>query len=165
VRSFSRIDSEVISAKPVIFPDYYGFMKNKYWVLSLLSLLSIITFLDRNAISLAGQRITGELGLSEGQFGWILSAFTIAYGLFEIPTGQMGDRYGARRILARVVLWWSFFTMLTGFVGGFISLFFVRFPSGQGRCSIDQARRGRPAQWSGAGVLLHEGFLVRQSGV
>lgn len=107
-------------------------MKKKYWVLTLLSLLSIITFLDRNAISLAGQRITGELGLSEGQFGWILSAFTIAYGLFEIPTGQLGDRFGARRILARVVLWWSFFTMLTGFVGGFVSLFFVRFLFGAG---------------------------------
>jgi MFS family permease len=107
-------------------------MKKKYGVLALLSALSIITFLDRNAISLAGQRITGELGLSEGQFGWILSAFTIAYGIFEIPTGQMGDRYGARRILARVVLWWSFFTMLTGFVGGFLSLFFVRFLFGAG---------------------------------
>ena len=121
--SFSRIDSEVISVKPVIFPDYYGFMKNKYWVLSLLSLLSIITFLDRNAISLAGQRIIGEFGLSEGQFGWIFSAFTIVYGLFEILMGQMGDRYGVCRILVRVVLWWSFFIMFIGFVGGFISFF------------------------------------------
>jgi len=107
-------------------------MNRKYWVLAVLSALSIITFLDRNAISLAGQRITEELGFSEGQFGWILSAFTIAYGIFEIPTGLLGDRYGAKRILARVVLWWSLFTLLTGFAGGFASLFLIRFLFGAG---------------------------------
>jgi ACS family glucarate transporter-like MFS transporter len=107
-------------------------MNRKYGVLIILSLLSVITFLDRNAISLAGQRITSELGLTEGQFGWILSAFTISYGLFEIPTGLLGDRFGARRILARVVLWWSFFTVLTGLAGGFASLFILRFLFGAG---------------------------------
>lgn len=107
-------------------------MKRKYGVLIILSVLSIITFLDRNAISLAGQRITAELGLTEGQFGWILGAFTISYGLFEIPTGLLGDRFGAKRILARVVLWWSLFTVLTGFAGGFASLFIVRFLFGAG---------------------------------
>lgn len=107
-------------------------MHRKYGVLIILSVLSVITFLDRNAISLAGQRITSELGLTEGQFGWILGAFTISYGLFEIPTGLLGDRFGARRILARVVLWWSLFTMLTGFAGGFASLFVIRFLFGAG---------------------------------
>lgn len=107
-------------------------MNRKYGVLIILSVLSIITFLDRNAISLAGQRITSDLGLTEGQFGWILSAFTISYGLFEIPTGLLGDRFGARRILTRVVLWWSLFTVLTGFAGGFASLFIVRFLFGAG---------------------------------
>ncbi|NOT73619.1 MAG: MFS transporter [Cyclobacteriaceae bacterium] len=107
-------------------------MQRKYVVLILLSVLSVITFLDRNAISLAGQRITEELQLTDGQFGWILSAFTIAYGVFEIPTGLMGDRFGAKRILIRVVLWWSFFTIITGFAGGFASLFIIRFMFGAG---------------------------------
>lgn len=107
-------------------------MRRKYGVLIILSVLSVITFLDRNAISLAGQRITAELGLTEGQFGWILGAFTISYGLFEIPTGLLGDRYGAKRILTRVVLWWSLFTVLTGFAAGFASLFLVRFLFGAG---------------------------------
>lgn len=107
-------------------------MRRKCGVLIILSVLSVITFLDRNAISLAGQRITAELGLTEGQFGWILGAFTISYGLFEIPTGLLGDRFGAKRILTRVVLWWSLFTVLTGFVAGFASLFVVRFLFGAG---------------------------------
>ena len=107
-------------------------MNRKYGVLLILSVLSIITFLDRNAISLAGHRITEELGLTEYQFGWILSAFTISYGLFEIPTGLLGDRFGAKKILARVVIWWSAFTVLTGLSGGFASLFLIRFLFGAG---------------------------------
>ena len=107
-------------------------MNRKYGVLLILSILSIITFLDRNAISLAGHRITEELGLTDYQFGWILSAFTISYGLFEIPTGLLGDRFGAKKILARVVLWWSAFTVLTGLTDGFASLFLIRFLFGAG---------------------------------
>ncbi|MBP9925460.1 MAG: MFS transporter, partial [Cyclobacteriaceae bacterium] len=78
-------------------------MPHKYKILTLLSLLSILTFLDRNAISIAGIHITAELGLSESQFGWILAAFTISYALFEIPTGLWGDRFGEKKVLTRIV--------------------------------------------------------------
>lgn len=107
-------------------------MQRKYWFLTLLSILSVITFLDRNAISIAGIEITRELGLRESDFGWILAAFTISYGLFEIPTGLWGDRFGEKKVLARVVLWWSLFTTLTGLAGGFFSLFAIRFLFGAG---------------------------------
>lgn len=107
-------------------------MAKKYVVLFLLSLLSVITFLDRNAISLAGVRITSELGLSESEFGWILTAFTLSYGLLEIPMGLWGDRFGERKVILRIVLWWSACTALTGMVSGFVSLFFVRFLFGAG---------------------------------
>jgi MFS family permease len=107
-------------------------MHRKHWFLFLLALLSILTFLDRNAISISGIQITKELGLSESQFGWILAAFTISYGLFEIPTGHWGDKFGEKKILTRIVLWWSLFTTLTGIVGGFFSLFVVRFLFGAG---------------------------------
>ena len=46
--------------------------------------------------------------------GWALSAFGWAYALFEIPGGWLGDRIGPRRVLMRIVLWWSFFTAATG---------------------------------------------------
>ncbi|MBX2897353.1 MAG: MFS transporter [Cyclobacteriaceae bacterium] len=107
-------------------------MSKKYFILLLLSLLSIITFLDRNAISIAGVRITQELGLSESQFGWILTAFTISYGLLEIPMGLWGDRFGERKVILRIVVLWSAFTALTGMVSGFASLFLVRFLFGAG---------------------------------
>lgn len=107
-------------------------MQRKHWFLLLLSVLSIITFLDRNAISIAGIEITNELGFTESDFGWILAAFTISYGLLEIPTGMWGDRIGEKKILARVVLWWSLFTTLTGVAAGFASLFVIRFMFGAG---------------------------------
>ena len=52
----------------------------------------------------------------------IFNAFALAYALFEIPAGRWGDRFGSRRIVTRIVLWWSFFTALTGAAGGFMSL-------------------------------------------
>ncbi len=107
-------------------------MNKKYLILILLSLLSVITFLDRNAISIAGVRITQELGLNESQFGWILTAFTLSYGLLEIPMGLWGDRFGEKKIIVRIVFWWSLFTALTGLVTGFASLFVVRFLFGAG---------------------------------
>jgi MFS family permease len=107
-------------------------MNRKYYVLILLSLLSVITFLDRNAISIAASRITGDLGLSEKQFGWILAAFTISYGLLEIPSGLWGDRLGEKKVIIRIVLLWSLFTALTGLAGGFASLFIIRFLFGAG---------------------------------
>ena len=107
-------------------------MSKKNIVLLLLALLSIITFLDRNAISIASVRITNDLGLSESQFGWILTVFTISYGLLEIPSGLWGDKFGEKKVITRIVLLWSGFTMLTGAVSGFASLLVVRFLFGAG---------------------------------
>jgi ACS family glucarate transporter-like MFS transporter len=107
-------------------------MKKRYQVLFALSTLSVITFLDRIAISVASPKIMTDLGLSQEQLGWVLGIFALAYGGFEIPTGLMGDRLGAKKVLIRVVLWWSAFTVLTGFATGFGMLVITRFLFGMG---------------------------------
>ena len=107
-------------------------MKRKHWVLLLLSWLSVITFLDRNALSISGIHITKELSLSESQFGWILAAFSFSYGLFEIPMGIWGDRLGEKGVITKIVLGWSLFTSLTGLAFGFYSLLAIRFLFGIG---------------------------------
>jgi MFS family permease len=107
-------------------------MKKRYQVLTVLSILSMITFLDRIALSSASSSIMSELNISTVQWGWILGMFTIAYAAFEIPTGWLGDKFGGKKILIRVVLWWSLFTILTGFANGFIMLLMVRFLFGMG---------------------------------
>lgn len=107
-------------------------MKKRHQVLLVLSLLSMITFLDRIAISSASGRIIDDLKLTPVQWGWILGIFTLAYAGFEVPTGFLGDRLGAKKVLIRVVLWWSLFTVLTGFSTSFISLLVIRFLFGVG---------------------------------
>src|SRR5258707_1118980 len=76
--------------------------------------LAIITYIDRVCISQAAPTIRKELALTETQMGWVFSAFTITYALFEIPAGWMGDRFGPRSVLMKVVLMWSVFTAATG---------------------------------------------------
>ena len=88
-------------------------MKARHVVLALLVLLSVITYLDRICIGVAAKDIQADLNLSESQWGWVLGAFLLAYGLFEIPSGALGDRIGQRKVLTRIVLWWSAFTALT----------------------------------------------------
>jgi MFS transporter, ACS family, glucarate transporter len=101
-------------------------------VVGLLVLLFIITYLDRVCISVAGPRMQEDLGIDPVGWGWVTGMFTLAYCLFEIPTGTMGDRIGPRRVLTRIVVWWSAFTALTGSATGYYQLLVTRFLFGAG---------------------------------
>ena len=94
--------------------------------------LAIITYLDRVCISVAAPFIMDDLGLTVVQMGLVFSAFTLAYSLFEVPSGWLGDVMGPRRVLTRIVLWWSAFTMATGLAQGLRSLIVIRFLFGAG---------------------------------
>ncbi len=94
--------------------------------------LAIIQYIDRVCISQAAPEVSKDLGLNKEQMGWVFGAFTLAYALFEIPTGYWGDKIGPRRVLVRVVLWWSFFTAATGWVWNYASLVIARFLFGAG---------------------------------
>jgi len=104
----------------------------RYRVLVLLCTLCTITYLDRICISIVGVRIKSEFDLTNTEFGFVLAAFSLAYALFEIPSGILGDRIGPRKVFIRIVLLWSVFTALTGLTTGLISLIIVRFLFGIG---------------------------------
>jgi ACS family glucarate transporter-like MFS transporter len=106
--------------------------RSRFILLRLALALSIITFLDRVAISSAALAIRGELHLTAVQIGWVFSAFTFAYAVFEIPSGWLGDVIGPRKVLTRIVLWWSAFTAATGLAWNFVSLLAARFLFGVG---------------------------------
>ena len=94
--------------------------------------LAAITYLDRVSISVARPYIARDLNLSPTQMGYVFSAFYLAYAAFEIPTGWWGDRIGTRRVLTRIVCWWSAFTVLTGVAFSYSSLLAIRFLFGAG---------------------------------
>jgi MFS family permease len=91
----------------------------RFGVLTFISSLSILTYLDRTCISRVQKEIERDLAISHAEMGLVFGAFYIGYGLFEVPAGWMGDTWGSRRVLARIVLWWSVFTALTGAIGWF----------------------------------------------
>ena len=107
-------------------------VKYQHRVLSLLAFLSILTYLDRVCIAVAGPRMQDSLHIRPEQWGWVTSVFFLSYSIFEIPTGVLGDRIGARRVLTRIVLWWSVFTTLTGVASNYVVLLAVRFLFGVG---------------------------------
>src|SRR5438128_9752934 len=112
----------------------------RYGVLGFACSLSMITYLDRVCISTVAPLIQTEFNLSDFQKGLFLSAFILAYAAFEIPSGWLGDVFGPRRTLIRIVLWWSAFTALTGVIFpsdtwpqlAFLCLLAVRFLFGMG---------------------------------
>jgi ACS family glucarate transporter-like MFS transporter len=104
----------------------------RYWVIIFAVALAAVTYIDRVAISFAAPSIRRELGLSAIQMGWAFAAFNWAYAMFEIPGGFLGDWIGPRKVLMRIVLWWSAFTAATGWVWSFPSLVATRFLFGAG---------------------------------
>ncbi len=106
--------------------------RTRYWVIVFAITLAFIQYVDRVCISQAAPFITQDLGLTAAQMGYVFSAFTFAYALFEIPTGWLGDKIGPRKILLRVVLWWSFFTAATGWAWSYAAMLVTRFLFGAG---------------------------------
>lgn len=94
--------------------------------------LSMLLYVDRIAISTAKTPLGDELGLSDTQFGWVLSAFALGYALFQTPAGAFADRVGPRLALALMVGAWSAFTGLTALASSFVVLLVVRFLFGVG---------------------------------
>jgi MFS transporter, ACS family, glucarate transporter len=115
----------------------------RYSILALLCFLAMITYLDRAMYGSAKDDIMASVGREPADFYYLLIAFQIAYAIFEVPTGWMGDRFGPRSTLLRIVLWWSFCIGLTGIAGlsipgldvvaiGFSVLILVQFLFGMG---------------------------------
>jgi MFS family permease len=125
-------------------PDIHGGTPRsgvRYGVLIFVCALSMITYLDRACIAAAATYIQKALGLrSRGEMGNVFAAFSLAYALFEVPTGWLGDVFGPKKVLIRIVLWWSAFTALTGLAGmsiggatvGLTALVVIRFLFGMG---------------------------------
>ncbi|MEW5980003.1 MAG: MFS transporter [Acidobacteriota bacterium] len=104
----------------------------RFKVLALAVCMAAITYLDRVCISITAPDMMRDLSLSPLQMSFVFSAFTAAYGIFEIPTGWWGDRIGTRRVLTRIVTWWSAFTMATAAAVNYGSLLVIRFLFGAG---------------------------------
>ena len=105
-------------------------------------------------MNVVSKYVKTDLHLNNEQYGYILGAFSLAYALFEIPTGALGDKIGARRVLTRVVIWWSTFTALTGTAFNFMYLLIVRFLFGMGEAGA----------YPNAGIVISRWFPAVETG-
>ena len=106
--------------------------KGRWYILFLICLMYLITYLDRVNISTAAPEISKEFGFDKITMGVIFSAFVWAYAIFQVPGGWLSDRFGARPVLATVVAYWSVMTAATAAATGAISFIVIRFLFGVG---------------------------------
>ena len=102
-------------------------MPRRYLVVVSTFFISLLLYIDRTCIQVAGDSIKSDLSLTDKQFGWILSIFTLGYALAQTPSGIIADRAGPRKLLAGVVALWSLLTAVTATGFNFISMMVVRF--------------------------------------
>jgi D-galactonate transporter len=104
----------------------------RWYILVLISLMYLITYLDRVNISTAAPVISKEFGFDKVTMGVIFSAFAWAYAMFQVPGGWLSDRFGPRRILTIIVAYWSIMTAATAAASSAMSFVIVRFLFGIG---------------------------------
>src|SRR5262245_38894971 len=119
----------------------------RHGVLGFTLAVTAIAYLDRVCISTAAPAMKSDLGISDVEMGYVFSAFTLAYALLEVPSGWLADRFGARLMLTRIVVWWSAMTAATGMVAGFRSLLAVRFLFGVGEAGLFPSMARAYSRW------------------
>lgn len=129
----------------------------RHRVVALAVLLAAITYFDRVCIATLAPEIMRDLGLTRIQMSLVFSSFTVAYALFEIPTAWWGQRVGTRRVLTRIVLWWSAFTVATGFARNYPMLLLTRFLFGAGEAGAWPNATRTFARW----IPMQERGLVQ----
>lgn len=139
----------------------------RFWLVFLLFLHTVNTYMDRVCISAAKGPMQDDIrGLDDQMMGYVFGIFAVGYALFQIPAGWFSDRVGPRRALTVVVIVWSIFTAMTGAVYTAISLLVVRFLFGVGEAgAYPGATRALyswlPAKERGLGQgIFHSGARV-----
>jgi len=102
-------------------------------VLWLLTLMYVMSFIDRQIIGILSPFIQAELGFTDGQLGWLKGlAFAFLYAIVGIPIAWLADRYSRKKIITISLIAWSGFTALTGMSSSFLSMFLARMGVGIG---------------------------------
>src|SRR5580704_9465924 len=101
-------------------------------VLFLLALSVLINYIDRSNLSIAAPLLQDELHISNSQLGTLLAAFFWTYGLMQMPSGWLVDRFDVKWVFAAGFFVWSAATAVTGLLHGFVALLLIRVILGIG---------------------------------
>ena len=135
----------------------------RHVVLGLTVAAYMITYMDRQVLATTRPAIMEELGISLTAMGWVTFAFRMAYALFQVPGGWLGDTIGARRALTMVVGWWSAFTAFTALAWSAASMIVIQVFFGLGEAGAfpiatrSLSRWMRPTERGFAQGITHAG--------
>lgn len=124
----------------------------RWWILALLFCVTVLNFIDRQALAVLQADITQEFHLSNTDFGAIGSVFRAGMMFGEFPMGMLMDRAGVRFGLGFAVLWWSFGNGFNAVATSLRQFFFFRFWLGTGECG----------NYSGGNKVIATWFPVRE---
>jgi MFS family permease len=109
----------------------YGSLSRAWWALAVLCIAAILSYTDRQILSLVVDPVRAELGLSDLQIGFLQgTAFAIMYAAFGLPLGQLADRLARRNLIVAGVLLWSAATVACAYARSFEELFAARVAMG-----------------------------------
>ncbi|MDB6082144.1 MAG: major facilitator superfamily 1 [Gammaproteobacteria bacterium] len=146
-----RLHSEA-ALVPAVLPAGQSFGKMRWVVIFCTFIVAAVSYLDRNNISIAASSVQKEFGLTDVQLGGVFSAFIMGYAFTQPLAGRIADRFGASRVIATAIVWWSVFTSLlpaipVGIPGAVAILLGVRFLLGVGEAVIFPASNRLVASW------------------
>lgn len=119
----------------------------RWYIVGLLTLVTVINYLDRQALSVAQVDLRNALGITKADYGHIVSAFLIAYAVFHPIVGRIIDRLGSRLGLTLAFLWWSIASIAHAFAGGVRSFAAMRFLLGIGESGNFPAAIKMVGEW------------------
>jgi sugar phosphate permease len=125
-----------MASEVVVHPKPSRVRRMRTFAVSFLFVAGIVNYLDRSSFSIANTSVRAELGLSGTQIGALLSAFSLAYGVAQVPIGLMLDRIGSRVILAAGMFLWSLAQLATGLVSSFTGFMSTRIALGIGEAPM-----------------------------
>lgn len=136
----------------------------RYLIVAAATLMSFLLYLDRFCVSFAVDYIRQDLGMSQGQVKWFLSAFFWSYALAQVPSGWLSDRHGARIMLVVYILTWSFFTGLIGACTTFTMLVVSRLGLGLGQAGAYPTAASIVGRWMPIGARGSASAIVANGG-
>jgi MFS family permease len=111
----------------------------RWYALGLLALINLLNYIDRNVIYALFEPIKRDLGLTDGQLGWLGSAYILVFSVAALPLGVLSDLRSRRAVIAGGVTLWSAFTFLSGLVRSYWQLFTCRAAVGVGEAAYGPA--------------------------
>ena len=127
----------------------------RWWVIALVCLATIINYIDRSALGIMWPAMSEDLGLTKGDYAWIINIFTITYAAGKFISGKLYDKVGTKIGFVLSIFFWSLASVLHFFAKGAASLGIFR-----GLLGVAEA-----GNWPGAVKNNAEWFPIKERGL